>query len=203
MNNYKNNFNPFIYKEISNNSCVLDVGCNSGILGKSLIANKKCVVEGMDINKIALNIAKKNGYKKTYLIDLDKEKISLNKKYDYIIFSDVLEHLKNPEVLLKSIYKNLKKNGQIIISVPNIAFIYYRLHLLLGNFEYKNAGVMDKTHLKFFTFNSIKKLLLKNNYKIIKIQGINIVSKKLFFLKLLDKIFPKLFSLQILIKAKK
>lgn len=202
---YDSVINDFIYRQIPKSKTCLDIGCWTGNLGKKLIQEKNCLVDGLDQDKGVLAIAKKVGFRHTYLFDLnfsglDKLK-EITQKYDVIICADVLEHLASPQKLLLSIKKNLKNNGAIYISVPNIAFVLYRLKLLLGQFDYNpKGGVMDETHLRFFTVNSIKNLCLNAGYKIEILQGYNLVKKKYRFLDLLSKISPEMFSLQFYLK---
>ena len=91
---------------------------------------------------------------------------TMDKKFDLIIFADILEHTIHPEKILEYYSTNLlKQKGKIIISVPNIANWNIRLKLLFGKFDYTKTGILDETHLKFFTYNSIKKII-PNNCKI-------------------------------------
>lgn len=112
-----------------------------------------------------------------FLSDFDKLKTNLNEsyqynlnnglpqevkseeKFDYILMLDVLEHLYNYDEVIEQSKKLLKPDGRIIVSLPNIANIFIRLNLLIGRFPYSGKGILDGTHLRFFTFGSIKKIL--------------------------------------------
>jgi hypothetical protein len=84
----------------------------------------------------------------------------------------VLEHVLYPDDVLNFFVKNyLKDNGKVIISLPNIANWQIRFQLLLGKFDYMETGIMDKTHLHFYTFKSAKEMIQRNNLKIQKIIG--------------------------------
>ena len=88
-------------------------------------------------------------------------------KYDYIIMGDVLEHLIHPEDLLLKIKDWLSPNGMILTSIPNILHFSAILPILMGNFDYADSGILDRTHLRFFTkYNSIN-LLQNCGYKIL------------------------------------
>ena len=95
-----------IVKLVKENTKVLDLGCSDGIIGKYLKKHKNCVVYGCDINESSLNIVKESRcYEEVFYADLDSDKV-LNKtldfnSFDYIIISDVLEHLKNPENIIR------------------------------------------------------------------------------------------------------
>ena len=114
---------------------------------------------------------------------------------------DVLEHLKNPEKILEFINYNMSFNAsqKLIISVPNTANILIRLSLLFGNFNYGERGILDKTHLRLFTLNSIKNLLLESNFKIKKTIAIPIPFPLVIKNKNLSKILMKINNFLILI----
>jgi SAM-dependent methyltransferase len=81
------------------------------------------------------------------------------REFDYIVFADVLEHLRDPAAVLRRCLPALKETGKIIISVPNIANWIIRLSLLFGKFDYMDRGILDRTHLRFFTLRSLKQLM--------------------------------------------
>lgn len=106
---------------------------------------------------------------KSFIGSLDDDKLlqKITDKYDVIVAADVLEHLVNPDQVLDSMRKNLSQKGTIIISVPNIASWQIRKDLFFkGQFEYQESGILDKTHLIFFNFFTIQKLLEKKDFKI-------------------------------------
>ena len=143
---------------INKNSTVLDVGCNTGFMGRTL-KKRGAVCDGIDINKVALKKAKKH-YRKLYVRDLYSGKLNIkNYKYDYILFMDVLEHVPRPDLLLKDSIKNLKKSGRIIISLPNIARLEIRLQLLVGKFNYTYGGILSEDHLRHFTKKEALKMI--------------------------------------------
>jgi len=206
-NKYDNLINPIVVKNIKNGSKIFDIGCWDGSLGKYLINNKNCIVDGVDFIDQVLEKAKSNGYKKVYKINLNCEVEKLNgidfSEYDYIICADVLEHLIDADRILKIINSKINKDSKLLISIPNIAFLKYRILHLLGNFNYTNTGVMDNTHLKFYTYDSIVKLLNENNFKILKITAYTLASSYFWFVDYLAKVFPKMFGLQFFIECKK
>ncbi len=202
---YSTSFNPFVYAEIPRGSACLDVGCWTGNLGRELVNKKHCKVDGIDARKDVLIKAKGNGYNNTFLINLNAEDLDLDKltkKYNSIIFADVLEHLIDPETILSRLKKNLKPDGEIIISLPNVAFILNRLLLLCGRWEYTEFGTLDKTHLRFYTIKSVVKMVEAAGYKTIKVKPYNQFGV-LRHLNFITSIFPTLFSYQIMIIARK
>lgn len=201
---YSHSFNPFIYNAVPSGMSVLDVGCWNGNLGKILINKKNCIVDGIDNNKVILGQAKKNGYKTNYPINLNTEPKKLKKitnRYDVIICADILEHLTDPEYVLKLLKSLLKSDGVIIISVPNVAFGLNRWNLLKGEWDYTEFGTLDKTHLRFFTARTLKELVMKTGLIIECFKPYNqfgILSK----ISPLDQIWPTFLCFQLLLIAK-
>ncbi|HEY0787518.1 MAG TPA: methyltransferase domain-containing protein [Thermoanaerobaculia bacterium] len=84
-----------------------------------------------------------------------------------ILLADVLEHLRAPEDLLGLAAGNLADGGKIFISIPNVANLAIRLHLLLGNFEYQDRGILDRTHVRFFTRRTARRLVESAGLRIV------------------------------------
>lgn len=172
MNRYNINQNNFgthklITEELGSNNLILDVGCNKGYLKKISPDN---TFYGIDFDKKDLEIAKQEGYSKVFFINInDPSGLNVTKKFDIIVFADILEHLVYPEKVLSFFVKNyLKEKGKIIISLPNIANISIRVNLLIGNFNYAKSGILDETHLHLYTLSTARKLISSSNLTIIK-----------------------------------
>lgn len=147
------------------NSLVLDVGCNNGLVGREIIRLSQSSIDGIDINEGALEEAKKF-YRKVFQRDLYESKLEIDpEKYDYIIFSDILEHLPRPDLVLQDTKKYLKDNGKIFICLPNIARFEIRRNLLFGKFDY-SPGILSEDHLRFFTKKSAENLIRNCGYEI-------------------------------------
>lgn len=146
---------------------VLDVGCSYGYLAK-MLEKRECVVTGIDINADAAKIAEKY-CDRVQVVDLDivdlKDLFSQS-QFDVVIFGDILEHLKYPHRILESTREILKEGGYAIASIPNVAHGAVRLALLQGKFEYTPLGILDRTHLRFFTRKTIEELFEKAGYTI-------------------------------------
>ncbi len=129
----------------------------------------KCEVIGVELDENSAQEAQK--YCEEVIIG-DVESIKLKDKYlnyfDFIIFADVLEHLKYPSELLTRFSKYLRDNGHIIISLPNVANWRIRFSLLIGNFDYESYGILDEGHLRFFTEKTAKKLIIDAGFEIYK-----------------------------------
>jgi 2-polyprenyl-3-methyl-5-hydroxy-6-metoxy-1,4-benzoquinol methylase len=102
----------------------------------------------------------------TFNIEDDLPSDFSRKKFDVLIFSHVLEHLRDPVSVLSKFSGLLDKNGQILIAVPNILSWRMRLQFLLGRFEYESGGVLDDTHLRFFTYDTADKYLLAKSLEL-------------------------------------
>lgn len=157
--NKKNDSHIAIVNMIKKNSEVLDIGCATGLIGESLKKYKDCIVDGIEYEKEAFELAKsKKIYRNIYNISIvdNKDKIlkKLNRKYDYIVLADVLEHLVEPWEALLNIYDLLKDDGKIILSVPNIANLDIIRALINDEFNYQYLGLLDTTHLRFFSKKS-------------------------------------------------
>lgn len=165
---YESHF--LVYSLIGPYTNVLDLGCATGYFGKQL-KEKNCRVWGVEIDQNAAKIALKY-LEKVYTEDIKNiSKMELKKSFfDYILLLDVIEHISDSEQIIKDLKKYLTKNGKIIISTPNIAHISIRQSLLFGKFEYTETGIMDRTHVHFFTKSSLIDLINKLNYKIEKIE---------------------------------
>lgn len=156
---------------VGSNNDVLDVGCGEGFFAERLAKADNRVV-GIDV----LPTIKENNALVEYIqVDLNDGLGSANerlkeKKFDKILLQDVLEHLNHPDIVLADCAKLLKPNGQILVSVPNVANITVRLLLLFGLFEYTERGIMDKTHVRFYTRRTIKKLLESCGYCVRRIE---------------------------------
>lgn len=154
---YENSLS-LIVKQIKPNSVVLEFGPAMGRLTRHLKDNLNCEVYIVEIDRDAYD------YTIRYAVDgvlgdiesymwLDKFS---NIKFDYIIFADVLEHLNNPSKVLFYSTKLLKNDGRILSSIPNIAYNAVLIDLYHNKFEYKNTGLLDNTHLRFFTYESLE-----------------------------------------------
>lgn len=145
---------------------ILDIGCSSGYLGQyiKLQTNSNIQFDGIEIDSNDRKIAKKYLDNVKNIDVQNQNKINkITNKYDVIIFADVLEHTINPSKVISNFTKKLNPNGTILISVPNITHQSIILEQLSGQWNYENSGLLDKTHLHFFDFNEIIKIIEENN----------------------------------------
>ena len=156
------------YEYIKERGVVLDVGCSTGYYSRLLIADKQCVVDGIEIDSDDRAEASKY-LRHVFNVNLDNKdwpKKLTDNKYDVIFLGDVIEHVVDASAVLKRLGSMLKAKGVIIISTPNVAHLTIRLELLAGNFEYERTGILDETHLKYFTLGSLSRLITKIGFDI-------------------------------------
>ncbi len=136
---------------------ILDVGCASGYLGR-ILREKGHHVTGIESDATAAGEACAY-YDVFHLDDIETFRFPYRREFDYILFADVLEHLRNPAAVLRRAIPALADSGKIIVSVPNVANWIIRLGLLFGKFDPADRGILDKTHLHFFTLRTLKKMM--------------------------------------------
>lgn len=149
---------------------VLDVGCGSGSLSEA-IHTRGYIVWGIEANKGAASKAAERIHNvvNADLTDMPAIKARIGQQlFDYIVFSDVLEHIYDPYVTLKEYLAFLKDGGCVLISLPNAVVWTNRIRFLFGRFEYSDTGVMDRTHIRFFTFKTAKLLVKAAGCSIVK-----------------------------------
>ena len=136
---------------------ILDVGTADGYLGAVLKQQGHYLV-GVERDELMAQRARRH-YDGFHLADIETFEFPYREEFDFVLFADVLEHLNDPATVLKRTLPCLKKTGEVIISVPNVANFIIRIGLLLGRFEYSDRGILDRTHLRFFTLASLRRML--------------------------------------------
>lgn len=203
--------NPFFVEKIaafSGSAVVLDVGCWNGTLGRTLIRRCDAVVDGIERDAQQAATALENGYRSVDIVDLNLDSPHMGaRRYDFILFGDVLEHLLHPEVVLVELSRSLNVGGRVLVSLPNIAFASNRLSHLFGRWDYKDYGILDRTHLRFFTKRSMIRLVENAGLRVTSVEGYvglhkypSLVREPLRFL---GRHWPSLFAIQIVICAER
>lgn len=195
-------------------SRVLDVGTASGMLARR---NWKHPLRffGIETNKEWAEIASPY-YESIWNCPLDESPDEILRGYDAVVLGDVLEHLSAPETSLGRLVALQPSGAIFIISVPNIANFWVRLHLLMGRFDYAERGILDRTHLRFFTRKTVIELAKNAGLDLLSIQAtpipLELVSP--FFvtsqgkalhaiLAWLTSLFPTLLGYQFILELKK
>ncbi|HWP04536.1 MAG TPA: bifunctional glycosyltransferase/class I SAM-dependent methyltransferase [Polyangiaceae bacterium] len=198
----------YALERIPNGSRVLDIGAGPGGMASEL-AKKHCDVTVVDQHAPEAPTPGVNVLEQ----DLDQGLSFDPGRYDVLLLLDVIEHLKRPEVFLEQLRDNFDHSSKkMILTTPNVAFVAQRLMLLLGQFNYGKAGILDATHTRLFTFRSISRLLLDSGFRITEVKGVPAPFPKVLGEGLLGKtavalnelairLSKTLFSYQILIEA--
>lgn len=143
---------------------ILEVGCACGatiLKIKDLYPNAN--IFGIELNKSSAKIACE--FADIRSDNIENINLSYEKNFfDYIIFADVLEHLYDPWKVLTNMKKYLKEDGYILSSIPNVMHYSVVRGLLNGNWSYTDAGILDRTHIRFFTLNEINKMFINSGY---------------------------------------
>lgn len=164
------NFNPALLKAIPDTcSRVVEVGCSSGALAKAYSKkNPGCVYTGIEIDPDYADVARQfcNEVICANVEDLAEEEFLRLFPSDCWVFGDTLEHLYDPWSLLRRIKPRLSTNGQIIACVPNAQHWSIQVNLSCGFFRYANEGLMDRTHIRWFTRKTLIDLFESTGYKI-------------------------------------
>ena len=157
---------PSVFK-IRRGARVLDIGCGRGNLGSYLQTEYGCKVTGLEIIKDNFLIASTVLYE-AHLGDIEIMDLhALGSDFDYIVFSDSLEHMLNSQAVLERVKRLLHKDGHLLISMPNIRNFRVTVPLLFADqWNYQDEGLLDRTHLRFFTCTSICKLIEECGYTV-------------------------------------
>jgi 2-polyprenyl-3-methyl-5-hydroxy-6-metoxy-1,4-benzoquinol methylase len=153
--------------KLNSSSSILDIGCASGQTGRKIKERQDCTIQGIEINKEAASEASK------YLDEVITSPIELalpslpNNEYDCVLLLDVIEHLVSPEQVLLQVHEKISKDGHLVICVPNIGHWTIIQGLLEGKWDYEDQGILDRTHLRFFTYDSLVRLITNSGFKII------------------------------------
>jgi 2-polyprenyl-3-methyl-5-hydroxy-6-metoxy-1,4-benzoquinol methylase len=144
---------------------VLDVGCGGGFVAERL-KSQGCQITGIDNDEVLLRRAQ-TVCSEVIRHDLEAvDTLVVSKRFDVVVMADILEHLRAPEKLLAKAKSWLRPNGFVVISIPNVAHVSVRGKLLLGHFDYTTYGILDQTHLRFFTRRTFASFLDASGYKI-------------------------------------
>ncbi len=189
---------------------VLDLGCGTGALGRIIKDRFNCQVVGVTISEAEASIASKY-LDLVFIQDLNNCDLRSLGIFDCVICSHVLEHLYWPDNLLTDIHKILAFDGTLVIALPNPLHWRQRLEFLKGNFKYSDGGVMDRTHFRFFDWDTSLEIVKGSDYQVIQryadgyfpLPGIRnrfkLISHQLD--KLASKALPGLFGCQFIIVA--
>jgi 2-polyprenyl-3-methyl-5-hydroxy-6-metoxy-1,4-benzoquinol methylase len=183
---------------------VLDIGCASGVTGRSLKESGIDEVVGVEYDRDACREAS-SVLDKVFCADIQKLTLPYEDGYfDCIIYADVLEHLMDPWDVLKKNRKFLSDSGVVIASIPNIQHYRVIKKLKAGRWDYEDKGVLDSAHIRFFTLSSAKKMFAEAGYAIDEIiYKVSASKVKKFLNNMLGGRMNSSLSEQFLIRARK
>lgn len=146
---------------------ILELGCADGFISRHL-TERGCSVTGVEVDAEAAERARR-WCDQVVVCDLNQPDWigRVGAGFDAVLCGDVLEHLARPELALQQVHKVLAPGGRVIICVPNIAQVRVRLGLLLGRFNYAPTGILDVTHLRFYTYKTARELIQGAGYRIV------------------------------------
>lgn len=171
---YSQNRQDVAYLIENNIQKILDIGCGEGYFLKNIKETRGAETWGVELDPEIGECAKKNvdhilvGSVESTLAQIP------DNYFDCISFNDVLEHLYNPQDVLALIAPKLLSSGFIIASIPNVRYFHNLKELLIRkDWEYKDSGILDYTHVRFFTKKSMRRMFEIAGYQVVKMEGIN------------------------------
>lgn len=154
---------------VGTNKRVLELGCATGSMTRLLTEQLGCQVTGIELDPLSAERARPY-CEKLFIGNLDQFDWSLlgeNNTFDVILIADVLEHLRQPMSCLKQLHAYLAQDGYVLVSVPNIAYNGIIASLLCDDFPYADVGLLDRTHIHFFTWKTLEQTLHAAGFSIV------------------------------------
>jgi len=150
---------------ISPDARVLDVGCGTGSVSEVICKTVRVKLVGIEPDAERAALARARGLE-AFQGFLSESFLKEHGPFDVIVFADVLEHLSDPAEMVLLAKKGLRPGGSIIASVPNVAHWFVRIDLLCGRFNYQDCGIMDATHLRWFTRKTIVEFFKQAGFRV-------------------------------------
>ena len=193
---------------------LLDLGAAGGELGNALRGQFDRTI-GFEYNVDCVG-SLQGKFDQIVIADLERVR-KLPDNVNVIVLADVLEHLRSPATALKLVREALADDGRAFISVPNIANITVRLGLLFGIFEYRDRGILDHTHLRFYTLRTIRREIENAGFRIIAVRGSSVPIRLIIgrftpgpllrfgesVLSMITRVWRSLFAYQVVLVAEK
>jgi SAM-dependent methyltransferase len=213
-----------IFALIGRQERVLEVGCSAGYFGEKLIKQKSCTVCGIDIDPAAIELARKRLGNNVFLSSdgIPTLPEQYHNFFDVIVCADVIEHTSDPWSFIRELKKYGHQRCRWIFSIPNIAHWSCRFMLLTGGWNYQRFGILDYTHLRFFTLRTAILLVEESQLDVCRVfytsgQAMEVYQKGVFrILKRIDVFnltpriiarlaltFPSLFALQFVMECRR
>jgi len=195
---------------------VLDVGCGAGGQTAAINRGKNNDVVCVEPDGLRAAAARAKGLNVHQGL-FDANFAQSCGKFDVIVFADVLEHLVDPSAALRLAHGCLNPNGSLIVSVPNVAHWTVRLRLFIGKFDYQDGGIMDATHVRWFTRSTLTALLANEGFAVAHLAGsaglwmseyhrrpMRLIPRRLRRMMVLAllRIFPRLMACQYVVQSR-
>ncbi len=194
---------------------ILDVGTATGILGWRC-QGRGFILKGIEQVKEWADMAKPF-YREIFIGGLEQASDEILSGHQVVVCADVLEHMPDPKIQLSRLVALQPAGASFLISVPNVANLWVRLHLLMGRFDYADRGILDRTHLRFFTRRTITELVESTGLQVKRVLPTSIPLELVhpFFtqaamgrgihrlLVALTNIFPTILGYQFMLEAQK
>jgi len=145
---------------------LLDIGCGGGAFGAAVKATMPCSVVGVTYSEAEGRLARQN-LDHVAVADLNHFDPTSLGQFDCIVCSHVLEHLHEPQQVLARLRACLNPGGRLLVALPNVLFWKQRLQFMRGRFSYTDGGLMDRTHVRFFDWNSAEQLVHEAGFRTI------------------------------------
>lgn len=156
-----------VLRLVGRDKAVLEIGPASGYVSRCLV-EAGCRVTGIEADMDAVRSAEQAGVRLICGSVEDEEILGrIQAGFDVIVLADVLEHLRRPEQTLLRMRDLLNPGGYAVVSLPNIANWKTRVALLFGRFDYRDEGILDRTHLRFFTKRSAEAMIRGAGYEML------------------------------------
>jgi methionine biosynthesis protein MetW len=165
-----------ICRRVPRGADVLDLGCAGGGLAKALEAVRGCRVLGCDIDSEAVAEARARGLE-AVVVDLSRQtpaEIASERQFDVVVAADVLEHLADPGHLLRAVADVLRPGGKVLVSFPNVSHADVVLMVAQDEWRYQPAGILDRTHVRFFTLGTFKELAYSCGYEVAAVERVTL-----------------------------
>jgi 2-polyprenyl-3-methyl-5-hydroxy-6-metoxy-1,4-benzoquinol methylase len=161
-----------VVRMIGREQRVLEVGSGPGSITKQLKEVGQCKVTALEIDPVAIELVKPF-CEAVYSADLNSsewDKVLLAQKFEVVLAADVLEHVYNPLAVLKKMASLVSPGGRVVLSLPHVGHCTIATCLLLEDFDYRDWGLLDRTHIRFFGLKNIQDLLRQANLAITKVE---------------------------------
>ena len=157
-----------LLRRIPKGASVLELGPATGYCSRYLREALDCTVDAVELSAEMAEHARP--WCRRLVVgnveELDLEQVLGDQAYEIILCADVIEHLRDPWSLARKLSQRLTPGGRLLLSVPNVGYLGLLVDLLRGNFRYRDEGLLDRTHLRFFTFDSLRELLEQTGWHV-------------------------------------